>query len=326
MCIKIIKQGVLTTVQDLGRTGFRSAGIGTGGAMDAFAASVSNYLVGNDDSVAVMEINYPAPEIVFNKDALISLTGADFSAVAGNLPMSLWTPCFIKKGSVLKFNKPVSGSKAYLAVPGGWQAESWLGSYSTNLQVQAGGHSGKSLQKGDELLFQNSVLRIDKKPVWNISQFELDKIYKPLNLIRCIKSVEWNLMDEAAKNIFTKKYFTVSNQSDRMGCRLTGEKLSLEKPSELISSATDAGTIQLLPDGNLIVLMADHQTTGGYPRIGSVIKADLPKFSQLIPGQQIKFQVVDLEVAEEELISINSLLKEIKYGCHFNFKRYFNLD
>lgn len=317
---------MLTTLQDSGRTGYRSLGIGTGGAMDSFAASVSNFLVGNNDTAAVMEINYPAPEILFLKDALISLTGAGFSASVGDHPMPPWTPFLIKKDSVLKFNKPGSGSKAYLAVNGGWQAENWMGSCSTHLQVQAGGYSGRALQKGDELQFITAELKMDKQPAWNISQFELDKIYRPLNIIRCVKSVEWELIDATSKNNFTRQQFAVSNQNDRMGYRLTGEKLCLEETIELISSPVDAGIIQLLPDGNLIVLMADHQTTGGYPRIASVIKADLPKFSQLIPGEQFNFLLVDMQVAEEESISMNSLLKEIKYGCHFNFKKHFNLD
>lgn len=326
MSIKVIKPGVLTTLQDLGRKGYREAGIGTGGAMDSFAASVSNYLVGNDETKAVMEINYPAPELIFIKDALISLTGADFFAVAEGLPVPLWSPLFIKKDAVLKFEKPLSGSKTYLAVSGGWQAESWLGSSSTNLQVQAAGYSGRALQKDDKILFHSPALRTDKKPSWNISQIELAKIYEPANTIRFMQSTEWNLMDETSKNNFTKTHFIISNQSNRMGYRLSGENLTLEKNIELISSPVDAGTIQLLPDGTLIVLMADHQTTGGYPRIGSVIKADLPKFSQLVPGQQVKFETVDLRLAEEELVSMKGLLKELKYGCHFNFKKHFNLD
>lgn len=326
MSIKILKPGVLNTLQDLGRIGFRALGVGTNGAMDSFAASVSNYLVGNDDSSAVLEINYPAPEILFNKDALISLAGADFSASVDDLTMPLWSPFFIKKDSVLKFKKHVSGTKVYLAVVGGWQAESWLGSCSTNLPVQAGGYLGRALQKADEILFLNTTMPAGKKPTWNISQFELEKVYQPVHTIRCLQSVEWDMMDAASKNNFTRQQFIISNQSDRMGYRLTGEKLNLEESVELISSPVDGGTIQLLPDGNLIVLMADHQTTGGYPRIGSVIKADLPKFSQLVSGQEIRFSVVDMQVAEDELISMHDLLKEIRYGCHFSFNKHFNLD
>jgi len=326
MSIKIIKQGVLTTLQDLGRNGFRAIGVGTGGAMDLFAASVSNYLVGNDDSNTVIEINYPAAEILFEKDGVVSLAGADFTASVDDKPMPVWSPFIIRKDSVLKFKKPAAGSKVYLAVAGGWPAETWLGSSSTNLHVKAGGYLGRALCKGDELQFEATSIQMNREPSWNISQFELDKIYKPANIIRCIRSVEWELMDATSKNNFTQLQFTINNQSDRMGYRLNGEKLNLSETIELISSPVDAGTIQLLPDGNVIVLMADHQTTGGYPRIASVIKADLPKFSQLKPGMLLSFQLLEMQAAEEALISMRRLLNEIKYGCHFNFKKHFNLD
>lgn len=325
MSIKIIKQGVLATLQDGGRNGFRSMGIGHGGAMDIFAMAVSNFLVGNYEAAAVLEINFPGPEILFQQNAIISLAGADLSASVNDESLPLWRPFFVKKDSLLKFRKPVYGAWTYLAVQGGWQSDKWLGSYGTHLQVAAGGHSGRSLMKGDTILFKenNFSLTGDKLLNWHISHNETERIYQPANTIRCIKSIEWDLLSEASKQHFEKNAFEITSQSDRMGYRLSSEPLLSEQPAELISSAVDAGTVQLLPDGNAIVLMADHQTTGGYPRIASVIKADLPKLSQVRPGQKISFKTTTVTDAENALISMEQVLTEIKAGCRLNFEKYF---
>jgi len=325
MSIKIVKHGVLTTLQDAGRKGYRGIGVGPGGAMDIFAMTVSNFLVGNDEPAAVLELNFPAPEILFQENAIISLTGADLSASINNEPLPLWQPFFVKIDSLLKFNKPVYGTTACLAVQGGWQSEKWLGSYSTHLTVHAGGHRGRPLQKDDVIFFKenNFSLTGDKILNWHISHKETDRIYRPTGIINCVTGIEWNQLDEKSKIAFEKNEFEIGNQSDRMGYRLNGSPLSIQQPAELISSAVDAGTVQLLPDGNLIVLMADHQTTGGYPRIASVIKAHLPRLSQVRPGQKIRFKTVTLHEAEDDLISMMQTLTEIKTGCHLNFEKYF---
>lgn len=325
MSIKIIKPGVAATLQDAGRNDFRGIGIGTGGAMDVFAMMVSNFLVGNNETDAALEINFPAPEILFQQNAIISLTGADLLATIDDTPVPLWRPFFVKKDSILKFKQPVSGSKTYMAVQGGWLSENWLGSYSTHLQVAAGGYSGRALQKNDEIFFKDNTLSLTEEKIlsWHISQHELDKVYKPANTIRCIQGVEWSLLNKPSQQHFEKIDFSITNQSDRMGYRLSGTALALEEPAEIISSAVDAGAVQLLPDGNLIILMADHQTTGGYPRIASVIKADLPKLSQLSSGQKINFKTITVNEAEDALISMTQALIEIKAGCHLNFQKYF---
>jgi antagonist of KipI len=326
MRIKIIKPGVQTTLQDGGRHGFRSIGIGTSGAMDIFAMIVSNFLVANNEDAAVLEINFPGPEIQFTENAMISLTGADLSATVDDTAVPSWKPFFIKKDAVLKFKQPGLGAKAYLAIKGGWRADKWLGSYSTHLKAAVGGYSGRSLQKDDEVFFneKDQPMIPGKIMIWHLSLHEIAKVYEPHNSIRCIAGIEWDLLDKTSKEKFTSGECMISNQSDRMGYRLSGSPLSLqEKITELISSAVDAGTIQLLPDGNLIVLMADHQTTGGYPRIASVIKADLPKLAQCTAGQSIYFKMITLKEAEEVLISMMQSLAEIKASCHLNFTKYF---
>jgi antagonist of KipI len=311
MSIKIIKPGILTTLQGQGRTGHRSLGIGPGGAMDPFAMTVSNYLVGNDDSTAVMEINFPGPEILFQQDAIICMTGADLDAYINDTASLLWRPSYVKKNDVLRFKRPVHGTKTYLAVRGGWKAERWMNSVSTHLKVNAGGYKGRALLKDDIIEF-NENNAIDEDLSSFIPGGQLISVYQPGNIIRCTSSIEWDMLSETSQREFEKISFSISNQSDRMGYRLNGTALSLSKPAELVSSAVDSGTIQLLPDGNLIILMADHQTTGGYPRIASVIRADIPKMAQLRPGEAFCFKMIGLKEAEDALISTKGILQHIK--------------
>jgi antagonist of KipI len=322
MSIKIHKPGVLTTIQDAGRTGYRSIGVGSAGAMDLFAVRVANYLCGNDGHEAALEINFPGPEIVFEQDAVISITGGNFSALLNERAVPSWRTLLVKKNSILKFAKPAAGARAYLAVAGGWQAGEWLGSFSTHLKLAVGGCSGRALQKGDILHFPLTTLSFPENKIsqWSISGSEIDKVYKPLLNIRCLPGAEYHLLTESAKRIFAQQQFTISHQSDRMGYRLEGEPLLLETSLELISSPVDAGTIQLLPTGNGIILMADHQTTGGYPRIGAVIKADLSKLAQAKPAELLNFSLVTIETAEAGFLEMQHNLQQIKQACFLNLK------
>lgn len=322
MSIKIIKPGIAATLQAGVRTGYRSMGIGSSGAMDNFALKTANCLAGNDDALPVIEINFPSPEIMFLQNALISITGADFDAAVNDTAVPCWTLLFVKKNSILHFKRPVSGARAYIAVQGGWYADEWLGSCSTHLKAAAGGYKGRVLQKNDVIDFSPAKITLEQGKIfpWHISSAELDKIYQPKNIIRFIKGIEWEMLQEESKQIFHTNDFIVNEQSDRMGCRLHGMPLMLKQPIELISSATDMGIIQLLPDGNCIVLMADHQTSGGYPRIAAVIKADLPKLAQARAGNVINFREVSLTEAEEAFLQQQKTLNEIKTACHFHFQ------
>lgn len=314
MSIKIIKPGICSTVQDLGRTGYRSLGIGSGGVMDFFAASVANYLVGNDDKEPVIEMHFPAAEILLQANTLISITGGNFDAHINNEPVQLYQPCLVQKDSILSFKKLITGARVYLAILGGMEAENWLGSYSTHLKVKVGGFKGRLLQKEDIISLNNQAMAISSKN-FSVSPTVIDAVYKDKNIVRCVAGPEWNLVGASSENIFLGSSFTITNQSDRMGYRLAGENLSLKIPTELISSPVGFGTIQLLPNGQLIILMADHQTTGGYPRIANIIAADLPKLAQLPVNSKIQFQFVSFAQAEEMLISIHQKLTEIKNGC-----------
>jgi len=322
MSLSIIKPGLLDTLQDHGRYDYSHWGINPGGAMDAYAAQVANRLVGNNDNESVIEIHFPAPQILFNQNALIAITGADFSPLLNEQALSLWQPNVVRKNTVLQFPKLKYGAMCYLAVHGGFCIDKWLNSYSTNLKASAGGFFGRQLKKGDELFFkENSIyfagLLKDEDTLESLPwRADVRKVYEHPHEISIIKGNEWERLTGKSQYDFIENNFIVHPSSDRMGYQLRGIPLKCDNNSDMVSSGVNFGTIQLLPDGQLIVLMADHQTTGGYPRIGHVISAHLPKFAQLRPSDSVHFKLTDLALAEALLISQQNDLHILERACH----------
>jgi antagonist of KipI len=316
MSILIKKAGILTTVQDLGRNGFRRFGINQNGAMDKIAVRLINILLGNDENESVLEMHFTAPEIFFEDAVIFAIGGADFAAKLNDVTIENWRICYAEKNSTLKFTAKVSGNRAYLAVKNGFKINDWLGSKSTNLKANFGGFEGRKLINGDQILFNKN-----SKP--NISNFKfqisnsLIPLYSNFPTIRVIAGAEFELVTtQSQENLFNKN-FTITQNSDRMGFRLKGESLQLQNAKELVSSAVNFGTIQLLPDGQMIVLMADHQTSGGYPRIANVISTDLPILAQLGANDKVAFHLISIEEAENLLNDFEIELNLLKTAVRF---------
>lgn len=293
MTILIRKPGILTTVQDLGRTGHRSLGINPNGVMDRTAARLANTLLGNDENEAVIEMHFPAAEIEFDTECSFAIGGADFAAELNGTSVRNCTSFKTNKGDVLRFTKPVSGSRACLAVKNGFAMDEWLNSRSTNLVANVGGYDGRKLNAGDRIDLRDPRT---VKP-HTIAPSIIPK-YSRFPTVRVIPSGEFELLTAISEREFLADGFNVTKDSNRMGYRLSGRPLHLLHKKELVSAAVAFGTIQLLPDGQLIVLMADHQTAGGYPRIANVISADLPLLAQLGPNDGVSFHLVPIEEAE----------------------------
>ena len=316
MSILIRKAGILTTLQDLGRNGFRHFGINQNGAMDKAAVRLINSLLGNDENTAVLEIHFPAPEIIFTEPAVVAIGGGDFSAHLNGEPVENWRVIFAEKGAALKFTEKTFGNRAYLAVKGGFQVEKWLGSASTNLKAKTGGFEGRRLQINDQIPFN----QIANKPS-NIAKYRVSNslipFYSKFPTVRVVEGAEFELLTALSQNDFLKENFTITSNSDRMGFRLAGKPLYLMHEKELVSSAVNFGTIQLLPDGQLIVLMADHQTSGGYPRIANVVTTDLPLLAQLGANDKVAFHLISTEAAENLLIDFEKNLNLLKTAAKF---------
>jgi antagonist of KipI len=310
------KPGILTTVQDLGRHGYRRFGINPGGVMDRTAARLINILLGNDESEAVIEMHFPAPRIIFEANSIMAIGGADFSPEIDGTPMQNWRPASAKKRSVLRFAGKESGNRAYLAVKGGFKIEKWLRSASTNLAASIGGIEGRKLGSGDHLAFRRRLKRGELPSPTSIAT-SLLPYYSRFPTVRIVAGAEFESLEKQSQKLLVDQDFSIQNNSNRMGFRLSGEPLSLSKPMELLSSAVSFGTIQLLPDGQLIVLMADHQTAGGYPRVAHVVSYDLPLLAQLGPGDKVAFHLVDHADAEQLTLASERELSFFRVGCKF---------
>lgn len=293
--IHIHKAGILTTVQDLGRFGFQQYGMPVSGAMDMYSLKLANSLVGNHLNEACLEITAIGPTIEFDSDTFIAICGADMQAQINGNDCEMYKTIEVKRGDVLSFKGLKNGFRTYIAFAGGIDVPVVMGSKSTYLRGKMGGFEGRALKNGDQLqLGKNS----NKLEIKQISKEHIPE-YKKSFIARIIPGPESNYFTVQALADFLKSEFVLSNHCDRMGYRLTGKTIMHKTTSEIISSGIAFGTIQIPPNGEPIIMMADRQTTGGYPRIATIISIDLPYLAQLQAGDMIRFREIRLEDAHE---------------------------
>lgn len=316
---------MLDTIQDQGRHGYQQVGINPTGVMDKYAATIANILVGNSLNEAVIEMHFPAASILFEHAALIAISGADFNASINGNPVPNNHPVLVNKNTTLQFHSLINKSRCYLSIKGGMKLSKWLNSYSTNLKAEAGGFAGRRLLKDDviELNVESDKNKIDdgdfKILPWKANE---DFGIEATTELMTIKGGEWDWLDGNSQEKFLKNPFFISLNSDRMGYRLASEPLHSITKTELVSSAVNFGTIQLLPDGQLIILMADHQTTGGYPRLGNIISAHLPMLAQMKAGDKIQFKFTDHQTAENLILKQQQHLTQLEIACKLRLENY----
>jgi antagonist of KipI len=329
MSIKVIKPGIADSIQDDGRFGYQHMGINPNGVMDVNAMNIANALVGNELNEALLEMSFPAPHLHFKMAAVIVLSGANFIPKLNGKLLPLNQPVLVPSNSELKFSKAVNGSWSYLTVRGGFDLSPWLGSISTNNKAHAGGVNGRSLKRGDVISFRKKVNKVNETRIlpWraNVSEFYNPTSLASPTMIRCIRGNEFDWLTKKSQTDFLKQHFTISPHSDRMGYRLAGTLLRQSKKQELLSTAVAFGTLQLLPNGELIVLMADHQTTGGYPRIAHVISADRSLLTQCRPNEKISFQWDSIQEAEDRFVRQQKSILQMQISSKFKFQEFFAL-
>ena len=336
MSLSIIRPGLLTTVQDLGRHGYQKDGILVSGAMDATALRVANLLVGNDEYAAGLEITLLGPKIRFEADHVIAMTGAHLSPTLNGQPVGMNRPVWVAAGTELAFGAPVAGSRAYLAVSGGFALAPVLGSQSTYLRAGLGGYQGRALQAGDQLpgpgptaagqKLAKELSETEPRAAWAQANWtpgpQLCPRPRPKPIIRAIQGPEYEQFAPMSQRDFWQQPFTVTTEADRMGFRLQGPLLERQSSGELLSSAVTFGTVQVPAGGQAIVLMADHQTTGGYPRVAQVISADFSALAQVVPGQTIRFQEVSLAEAQALYLAQERRLRALKLAIDYKSERH----
>ena len=299
--IVVARAGMFTTVQDLGRSGHRASGVALSGAVDPFALRLANLLVGNSETAAGLEFTLIGPELKFLHDTTVALGGAEFAG----LPR--WRPFKVAAGAVLKLGPAVRGCRGYLAVAGGIDVAPVLGSRSTHTRAGFGGFAGRALREGDVLPVP--AVRREVGHHWRIDERILPE-YSNAPEVRILAGAHTAEFDPT----WTTRSHRVSSQSDRMGLRLTGDALARARPGDLVSSPVAPGTVQVPPDGQPIVLLADAQTIGGYPQIAHVASVDLPLVAQARPGDTVRFRLVSPAEAHESFQARERALALLREG------------
>jgi antagonist of KipI len=309
--IHVLRPGLLTTVQDQGRAGYQRFGVIAGGAADPFAARVANALVGNQAGAALLEMAFAGPQLRFDEDALVAWCGADFDASLDGQPLPKHRPVRVPAGGTLDFSQARQEAMAWLAVAGGIEVPEVLGSRSTSLAARLGGVAGRRLAAGDTLpagcasRWAQTVLELLRAPgqaaAWSVSPSRLGTPAKP-GTLRAMRGPEWDWFSADAQTALFQRAFQVSRKSNRMGARLIGPALALAAPREMISAAVQHGVVQVPPSGQPILLGADRQTIGGYPRIAAVATVDFARLAQLRPGDAVRFSEITVAQAHALLL------------------------
>jgi antagonist of KipI len=315
----------MTTVQDLGRPAYRAYGVAVGGAMDALALRIGNALLGNSDGEAGLEITLTGPELRFEAGRWIALTGGVIEAAVDDEPIPTGRPVYVPAGSILRLGAVTHGARAYLTADGGFRLPRVLGGYGTDVRGGFGGLAGRRLRAGDALPLNEPRLPLpagtDRFTAARIAPSPALQSRIDPPVIRVIPGREMAVFAEESVRAFFGSPFTVLPQSDRMGIRLEGVRIRRTAAGELISTGVAAGTIQVPPNGQPIVLMADSQPTGGYPRIAQAAAVDLPTLAQLKPGESLAFVPIDLEEAERLLDERERALAQLRAGVCAYWRR-----
>jgi antagonist of KipI len=324
----VIRAGFLTSVQDLGRPGFREFGVSLGGALDTHALRVANLLAGNNDSAAGLEITFGGLRLRFADERIVVWCGGEFKASIGSTSVDAGHPALVHAGEEFSIGSPVLGCRAWLAISGGLDIPVVLGSRAADLRAGFGGVNGRPLRDGEEFPLGENPPRaktlLDKLGTEKIGRWkpphDWSNTARRAPTLRYIRGSDSNRFVESARQLFCSESFLVSPDSDRMGIRLDGPRLERNENADLLSEAVAPGTVQVPPNGKPILLLNDCQTIGGYPKIAHVITADLPIANQLCPGDRVRFVETSIRDAHALLLERERNLEQFRRGLESHFK------
>lgn len=316
MGIRILKGGMMTTVQDLGRNGYQSQGFSVAGAMDVRSLKIANLLLDNPENEAVLEITLIGPTLEFTSATIIAITGGDFQPQINGKPAPMYTALYMNKGDILKFGSARTGSRGYIAFSSYLEIPVVMGSRCTNLKSKIGGFKGRKLQAGDYMNF-----RIKRRylPFFLSRKLEGDDFDQEETTLRVIMGPQDDLISKQGVETFLNSEYTVTSDFDRMGCRLEGPFIAPKKTSDIISDGIAFGAIQVPSHGKPIILLSDRQTTGGYAKIATVASVDIPKLVQRKTDHKVHFKVITVQEAQQlyldELKELDAMRKSIHKPC-----------
>jgi 5-oxoprolinase (ATP-hydrolysing) subunit C len=342
--IDVIRAGMLSSVQDLGRVGYRHLGVSSGGALDALSLEIGNRIVGNKPDAAGIELTLGPATLRFTHATRIAITGTDFGATLDDKPIYAWWSIPVQAGQQLVLRGARHGMRGYVCVAGGIDVLPMLGSRSTDLGACFGGLGGRALRDGDRLPVGVPQARKNeagfgflpseaafgvKAPAWckfvHVDEPIRRGKHTPGNAwslpIRVLRGPEYETFTQKAQRDFWNEEWTITPNSNRMGFRLAGTALERTDTDDLLSHAVMPGTIQVPPNGQPIVLMGDAQTTGGYPKIASVIRADLWKLAQARLNGGVRFIETTLDVARHALAEERRYVKQVEAAIAMHAER-----
>jgi KipI family sensor histidine kinase inhibitor len=294
--IRVVEPGFQSTLQDLGRAGHAHLGVSAAGASDVVSLRIGNWLVGNPEGAAALEMTLAGGMFAFSAGGVIALAGADFEPSIDGLRVPLYSAIEVRQGQTLKCGATRSGARCYLTVAGGFAGPKVLGSRSTHLTTGLGGLEGRALRVDDALLIGETpgdAVRGRRFPR-DVAAALLRR-----DVLRVTRGAQWDWFGQDAWNAFLASTYAVSESSSRMGLRLRGAPLSAPRQGSMLTEGVSLGALQVPPDGNPILSFVEHQTTGGYPQIACVIAADLHRAGQLRPRDELRFEEVTVAEAHE---------------------------
>ncbi len=312
--IKIIRPGLMTLVEDKGRHGYQQFGVPVSGVMDSYSHRLANILVGNDQYQAVLEVTMLGPQIEFLEQMVIAVTGGDLSPALNGTAIPMWESILVQNGDRLALQGLRTGARSYIAFSGGIDVPVVMGSKSTYTRGSIGGHQGRVLKADD-------ILEIGD-PTENLHRLKGRKIpsryipvYPGTVEARVITGPQDDCFTSKGMDTFLSGQYVVTNECDRMGYRLDGQKIEHRQGGDIISDGIAMGAVQVPSHGQPIIMMADRQTTGGYTKIANIISVDLPKIAQAKPGDKIKFTKVTINQAHQLLRGMEDEISDILKSC-----------
>ena len=314
MGFRVIKGGLLTTVQDLGRNGYQAQGFNVNGVMDRRAFRIANLLLDNPENEAVLECTLIGPTLEFTAPMIISITGGDFRPEINDEEVPMYTALYVAEGDVLKLGSARSGRSCYIAFSNYLKVPVVMGSRSTNLKCRIGGFKGRKLEDGDYI--ETRITRRIYLPSFLSRTLPLREYEENKATIRVILGPEEEVFSKKGIKSFLETEYTVGAEFDRMGMRLEGAYIESKRGSDIISDGIALGSIQVPSHGKPIILLADRQTTGGYGKIATVISVDLPKLVQRRMDDKIRFLAITVEEAQRLLLQEERELQDMRKTIH----------
>ena len=317
MGIRVIRGGMMTTVQDLGRYGYQSQGFSVAGVMDQRSFKIANLLIDNPENEAVLEITLIGPTLEFTSETIIAITGGDFSPTVNGEPAPMYTALYMRKGDILKFGSARTGTRGYIAFSSYLDIPVVMGSRCTNLKSRIGGFKGRKLRDNDYIGF-----RIKRRylPFFLSRHLPAEDFSATDVTLRVVMGPQDDRFSKKGVETFLSEKYTVTSDFDRMGCRLEGPfSAAAGASADIISDGIALGAIQVPSHGKPIILLADRQTTGGYAKIAAVISADIPKLVQRKTDHTVRFSAVSIEEAQalyrKEIEELEGMRRAIHVPC-----------